>query len=97
MLSKEEITQKLTPVFERNGINKAILFGSYAKGTQVHGSDVDILVDSGLHGLKFYGLLEDVCSSLNLPVDLIDVYQLKKGGDMETNIKETGLLIYERT
>jgi len=50
-------------------------------------------VDSGLHGMKFFGLLEDVCSQLNRPVDLIDVYQLKQRCDLEKSIKETGELI----
>ena len=59
--------------------------------------DVDILVDSGLHGLKFFGLLEDVCSKLDRPVDLIDVYQLKNGCDLEKKIHETGELIYEQS
>ena len=97
MLTKEEITVRLKPIFEKNNTNKAILFGSYAKGTQVQGSDVDILVDSGLHGLKFYGLLQEVCSSINAPVDLIDIYQLKNDGAMKKDIEETGILIYERT
>ena len=39
-------------------------------------SDVDILVDSGLRGLSFFGLLEDVVTSLGKNVDLLDVSQL---------------------
>jgi predicted nucleotidyltransferase len=39
-----EITDRLTPVFEQNGVTKAILFGSYAKGTATEESDVDIVV-----------------------------------------------------
>ena len=79
VLSREEIIDRLIPVFKNSNTNKAILFGSYAKGTQTEKSDIDILVDSGLHGLKFFGLLEDVCSVVDRPVDLIDVYQLKRG------------------
>ena len=97
ILSKEDIIARLIPVFSENGIKKAILFGSYASGSQTEGSDIDILVDSGLHGLRFFGLLEDVCNTLGKAVDLIDVYQLKSGCEMERNIQETGVLIYEQS
>lgn len=39
-------------------------------------SDVDILVDSGMRGLSFFGLPEDVVISLGKNVDLLDVSQL---------------------
>ena len=50
----------LAPVFMRYGIQKAVLFGSYGKGTATEKSDIDLLVDSGLRGLRFVGLLDDV-------------------------------------
>ena len=96
MLSVEEVKTRLRPVFESNGTRKAILFGSIAKGTQSFGSDVDILVDSGLHGLRFFGLLEDVCNALGVPVDLIDERQLKRESGMRREIDRTGVIIYER-
>ena len=93
---KEDIIDILAPVFEKNGSNKAILFGSFAKDEQHDNSDIDILVDSGLRGLAFFGLLEDVCSTLDRPVDLIDTQDLQKGSPMEKEIERTGILIYER-
>ena len=48
----------LTPVFDRYGISRAVLFGSVAKGTATQKSDLDILVDSKLRGLKFVGVME---------------------------------------
>lgn len=32
MLTIDEITVKVTPIFKQYGVKKAILFGSYAKG-----------------------------------------------------------------
>lgn len=95
MKTKEEIIALLKPVFEKNKTKKAILFGSYAKGTQCEESDIDILVDSNLHGLDFIGLIEDIQSAVGIPVDLIDVYQLTN----DTLIRETqlnGEIIYEQ-
>ncbi|MCI8342263.1 MAG: nucleotidyltransferase domain-containing protein [Firmicutes bacterium] len=92
----EEITKILRPVFFHNGVRKAILFGSYAKGTQTVDSDIDLLVDSGLSGLSFYGLLEDVAETLNAEFDMIDVSQIIPDSKIDREIKKTGVMIYER-
>lgn len=85
-----EIQSLLTPVFTRHGVRRAILFGSYAKGDATERSDVDILVDSGLCGLAFYGLLESVVSALKMPVDLIDVTQVEKIRQWITRFEKAG-------
>ena len=43
-----ELQKILTPIFRKNGVRHAILFGSYAKGLATAKSDIDLLVDSGL-------------------------------------------------
>lgn len=55
------------------------------------------MMDSGLHGLAFYGLLQDVCDAVGKNVDLIDVYQIKKGSNIEREINRTGVTIYEQS
>ena len=90
----ESIKENLIPVFGRYNIKRAVLFGSYAKGTATERSDIDIYVDSGLRGLKFFGLLEDVTEALQKPVDLIDRSQIEKGSKVMSEIKKTGVLIY---
>ena len=42
-----ELQSVLSPIFRANGVRKATLFGSYAKGVATARSDVDLLVDSG--------------------------------------------------
>ncbi len=96
MDSIDNIRYILSPVFESHKVRKAILFGSYAKGSERENSDVDIYVDSGLRGLRFYGLLEDVVNSLGKPVDLIDASQVKTNSRISNEIEKTGVLIYER-
>ena len=92
--SINEIRSALRPVFSQYGIRSAVLFGSYAKGSANTRSDVDILVDSGLRGLQFFGLLESVSSALPIPVDLIDVTQLEPGSEIEREIRTTGVPLY---
>ena len=55
-----ELQTVLSPIFREHGVKKATLFGSYAKGAATSRSDVDLLVDSGLRGLAFFGVKEGV-------------------------------------
>lgn len=89
-----QIQTILQPVFANYKIKKAILFGSYAKGMAQKHSDVDILVDSGLRGLSFFGLLEDVVTSLGKNVDLLDMSQLSSDSLVGEEIKKSGVVIY---
>ncbi len=90
----EQIKALLQPVFSSHSIKKAVLFGSYAKGLAKAHSDIDILVDSGLKGLAFFGLLEDVVSTLDKSVDLLDVSQVAKNSEVENEIQKSGVVIY---
>lgn len=93
--SVDEIQNLLVPIFRKHNIKKAILFGSYAKGMETDKSDIDIYVDSGLKGLSFFGLLEDVSQAVDKKIDLIDKNDVVKGSDMEKEILKTGVVIYE--
>ncbi len=92
----EQIQQILFPVFLQYPVKKAILFGSYAKGTAETKSDIDILVDSGLKGLAFFGLLEDVVTSLEKEVYLLYVSQITRDSEIDREILKSGVVIYER-
>lgn len=92
----DELKQRLIPVLKENGTKKATLYGSYAKGTATKESDVDILVDSGLTGLRFFGLLDDVVNALECEVDLIDIVDIIPDSPVEHEINRTGVVLYER-
>lgn len=40
----EELKKTITPILKRNGVIKAGIFGSYARGEATKDSDVDILI-----------------------------------------------------
>ncbi len=90
----QQIQSILQPVFMNHNVKKAILFGSYAKGIAKEQSDIDILVDSGLKGLAFFGLLEDVVTSLDKNVDLLDVSQVAPDSEVDNEISKSGVIIY---
>ena len=91
-----QIREALSPVFDRYGVRSAVLFGSYGKGTADAKSDVDLLVDSGLRGLRFVALLDDVQTALHKDVDLLDVRHIQSGSEIDREIQKTGVIVYEK-
>ena len=92
--SPQQIQALLFPIFQEYNIRKAVLFGSYAKGIAQDKSDIDLLVDSGLKGMAFFGLLEDVVTALGKDVDLLDTSQIIPNSEVENEIAKTGVVIY---
>ena len=86
----------LKPIFDSYGILRAILFGSVAKGTATPKSDLDLLVDSRLHGLEFVGFMEAIRKAAGMPVDVLDVSHIEQGSQIENEIKSSGVTIYEK-
>ena len=89
-----DIKRRLEPVFDANNVKSAILFGSYAEGHATPDSDIDILVDSGLRGLDFVGLVEYVREALQKNVDLIDAHYIDIDSQIKYAIDATGVRIY---
>lgn len=93
----DEIKERLEGLFQEKNIRKAILFGSYAKGLATEKSDVDLVVDSGLLGMKFVGFIEDIRERLDdKEVDLFDITHIIPFSRIDMEISKTGITIYER-
>ncbi len=94
--SVKDISDLLTPIFARYDIRHAVLFGSFAKGSATDASDIDLLVDSGLKGLRFLGFTEAIHHAVKRHVDIFDVTHIESGSRIEREIQETGVTIYAR-
>ena len=86
----------LSPIFGKYDIRKAVLFGSYGKGTASSKSDVDLLVDSDLRGLRFVGFLGDIQNAVGRDVDLFDVTHIIPDSWIDHEIQQTGVVLYEK-
>ena len=66
-----EIKRKVVPILRHYGIQKAGIFGSYARGEAKKNSDIDILIQPprGM-GLEFIGVKLELEKKLNKKVDL---------------------------
>ena len=68
----EKLKPKIVDILKKKGIKKAGIFGSYARGEQKKGSDIDILIEppEGM-GIEFFGLNLELEKELGLRVDLL--------------------------
>lgn len=94
----DEIKSKLHPIFAAVPVYRAVLFGSYARGTATDESDVDIVIDSQgkLLNLHFYGLLEDITEQLDTSVDLFEWSELKRNPAMCSAIGQEVVVLNEK-
>ena len=67
-----------------------------AKGSATDKSDLDLLVDSRLRGLKFVGFMDAVRQAVDMPVDVLDVTHIEKDSRIDREIASTGVTIYEK-
>ena len=69
----EEVKAKLVPVLRRSGVKRAAIFGSFVRGEQEEGSDLDVLVEfeGGKSLLDLVGLKMELEEVLGRKVDLL--------------------------
>lgn len=96
MQNVSDIQAVLTPVFDNYGISRAVLFGSVVRGNATEKSDLDLLVDSRLRGLRFVGFMEAVRQAAGMPVDVFDITHIEKDSKIDREIRSTGVTIYEK-
>ncbi|MCL2400294.1 MAG: nucleotidyltransferase domain-containing protein [Defluviitaleaceae bacterium] len=95
----EEIKNKLHPIFEENGVIRAVLFGSYAKGEATEESDIDIaaLVDDEMSILNFCDIADKVINELGKNVDFLYADDILPGGAIDLELKKDGVLLYAKS
>ena len=81
-------------MLEHYDVNFCYLFGSYAKGKETPMSDEDLLISANVKGLKFYGLVEELRTTLKKKVDVLDINQLKDNLELTKEILSDGVKIY---
>ncbi len=94
ILKIDEIKETVTNILNKYNVNFCYLFGSYAKGHPTEASDVDLLIDSSLTGLDFFGLIEELRETLHKKVDLLNMDQIVNNKDLLKEILKTGIKIY---
>lgn len=90
----ERITRELSAYAKRHAVDKVVLFGSRARGTNTERSDVDIAV----YGGDFEGFYHDVHEDIHslLMFDIVDASE-NISEDLQEELRRDGKVIYEKT
>ena len=96
--SIEDIKNMVYEILANTEVEKAILFGSYAKNKPTKNSDIDILIDSKgkIKGLKFFAIVDKIREKLYKEVDIIEKLEINKNSKIGKEIEKTGIVIYEK-
>ena len=94
ILTLENIKKIVKVIFEKYDVNFCYLFGSYAKGNATPISDVDMVIDTSVTGLDFFGLVEELRNELHKKVDLLKMNQLENNLQLLREVMKDGIKIY---
>lgn len=96
--SIEDIKRMIYEVLSNTDVEKAILFGSYAKNNPKKNSDLDILIDSNgkVKGLRFFAIIDMIREKFDKDVDVIEKSEIEKNSRIEKEIERTGIVVYEK-
>lgn len=93
-----QIANKITEYFSCQPIEKAWIFGSYAREEETPKSDIDILVnfipDTKVSLFKYARIINDLQQITGKKIDLVEEGQLKSFA--VDNAENEKILIYER-
>jgi len=97
-MMKQDVIHKLQDFFPAYPIEKAWIFGSYARGEETRKSDIDILVrfdkDAKINLLDYAGIMNDLSDYLHQKVDLVQEGTLYKFA--HESVEQDKILVYER-
>lgn len=79
LLHIQDIKQKILPILQEYGVEKAALFGSCVRAEMGEKSDIDILVEirKDISLLDFVGLKQEIEEVLGKKVDLVEYNTIK--------------------
>ena len=97
-IMKQSIANKLKSFFPAYPIEKAWVFGSYAKGEETRKSDVDIMVrfdeDARISLFDYIRIMQKIEDLLHKKVDLVEEGQLRRWA--KESVEHDKILVYER-
>ena len=100
VLQLDEIRDTVSELGRKYGLERAYLFGSYARGTATEESDIDLLIDT--EGTDIRSLLDlaavycDLEEALKKPVDLLTLSSITQEARMPSDAAFREAVIEER-
>ena len=98
MLTLDELKTLIFPVAAEIGLDRVILFGSYARGEHEESSGIDVIIDSGgrLRGKHLFNAIYKLDKCIPYKTDIFELSEVKKPSQTYTSILNDGITVYER-
>jgi predicted nucleotidyltransferase len=94
ILSSETIKEVVSNVCKEYDVSAVYLFGSYAKSKARSDSDIDLMIVSGIEGIEYYPLLNELETKLKKKIDLLRLETAIQNVKLMNEILKDGIKIY---
>ena len=94
VLSFDLIKNAVSSVCQKYDVSAAYLFGSYAKSKARSDSDIDLMIVSGIEGIEYYQLLNELETKLKKKIDLLRLETAIQNVKLMNEILKDGIKIY---
>lgn len=94
VLSLDLIKNAVSGVCEKYDVSAVYLFGSYAKNKARGDSDIDLMIVSGIEGIEYYQLLNELETKLKKKIDLLRLETAIQNVKLMNEILKDGIKIY---
>ena len=94
--SLEELKERFAPVFEEYGIERAYVFGAYARGEENPKAAVDLLIKTSelMELERFYEFMRDLHHAVRVRVDV--TFEEYINPYLKEEIKKEAVLLFEK-
>ena len=96
--SIEEIKLILAKLLINTPVDSVVLFGSYAKRKANKNSDIDLIIDTKekLMGFKLFSLITKIEEAFQKQIDAFEKCEIIENSSIDKEIKNTGVVVYEK-
>ncbi len=91
----EELSQAIVPIVKKHNADRAVLFGSYARGAANDRSDLDVLVYGGesFKPRAIFAIAEEIYEALGKNVDVYERHEIVDGSPLLEAIEREGVAL----
>lgn len=92
----DELRDMLTPIFVKYDLLKVSIFGSYARGTALENSDINLLIfiDENFDLEDYINFKKEVTKAVGKNIDVLEYRCINRR--MEADILNEAVLLYEK-
>ncbi|MGL4485320.1 MAG: nucleotidyltransferase family protein [Anaerovoracaceae bacterium] len=93
--STNELKDMVLPLAKKHNVEKAVLFGSYARGDANEASDIDIVIYGGKKFIPtdIFVMMEELFSVTGKKVDIFEINEIEPSSIIIKAVEKEGVLL----